>query len=103
MRIPADTYFSYKDSQGKLRIEDDLMLATADLNGGESGQGLQHALNKKLAEEEKIRDNTPQRNEEDLTKDILFIMGMIHGLKWVLSFPDECRRIINENEKLKEE
>ncbi len=45
---------------------------------------------------EELRSKKPKRSPEDLTQDIIYILGIVDGLNWVLGLPERSRELRNK-------
>lgn len=59
-----------------------------------SARAILKAVESLRDEGRKTIETRPQRNDEDLTKDYVYVLGMIAAYNMVLSLPREARRAI---------
>lgn len=73
-----------------------------ELTGAEhvvAARAMLKAGTSRLEEERKSVEEHPERNLEDLKRDIVHRIGFIAGLKWMLSLPQEARKLLEKEER----
>ena len=90
--IKAHEYFR----DDKKRIDDGALLLAAQAREVGVGVALLHAVEKRLEELDAIIHTNPVRDEKNLRKDLVYMLGEIHMAEWILAFPGEARRILDK-------
>lgn len=71
----------------------------ADAEHVVAARAMLKAGERRLEEERKMAEERPERNLEDLKRDLVYRIGFIAGLKWMLSLPQEARKLLEKGER----